>query len=951
MRKTFTLWAFIGSLFMGTAFAQAPHRTCGTLEAEAAMEKADPGYKTRKLQNEAAISKYLSNPANRNKTQATKTIPVVFHVVYNTAAQNISAAQIQSQMDILNRDFRRMNADTANTPNIFRVLGADTQIEFCLASVDPSGQPTTGITRTSTTVSSFSVSSPNVVKTTSQGGKDPWPRDQYLNIWVCNMGGGILGYATPPGGPAASDGVVLLYSSVGAPPANPFTTAAPYNKGRTATHEVGHWFNLKHIWGDEPACAADDLVTDTPLQKGENYGCPTFPVANSAAGGACPGSDTNGPMFMNYMDYVDDDCMNMFTKGQRDRMAAAIATSRPTLLTSTACANTLTANFSASATSIPSGTSINFTDLSVGAPTGWSWSFPGATPNTSTVQNPTNIRYNTPGVYPVTLTITKGTATHTRTFSNYITVINGSNCSDTLGLPFTGTPTLYVSSTTSGKNGFVSGNNGYGDKAKAEYFATTGGFNQINGALLRFGKAKAASGSSNVTVTVWNNAGANGSPGTILGSKVVSISSIAADVAANQLTSVTFTTPIKVNGPYYVGVQLSSTPGDTVALVTNTNGNAAAGKGWEQLSNNTWATYTSSWNLNISNAIFPVVTTVAPVVDFTPATATACLGTPITFNSGLTTGAVSYLWSFPGGTPSTSTSPNPTVIYTQAGNWNVTLKATSGACGLSTTLTKPFAITAVASPTVSVTPGASQTCGPVPVTLTATGATTYTWYPATGLNTTSGASVIANPTATTIYNVIGTTSGCSDTAQVVVAVTNVTSSFTANPTVVDLKTGGTVNFTNTSSSNALFFNWNFGDPAAGALNTSTVKNPPAFTYTRTGTYTVTLIAASGSSTGNCQQTSTFNVLVRNTTGLEEAYDNGMIKIYPNPAKSFLQVEVPERSAVTEIQLTNAVGQVIASQKPVAGQARLNVSNLSNGIYFVRITNAEGSIIKKVSVMQ
>src|SRR5688572_4762799 len=173
MRKTFTLWAAIGSLLAGTAFAQAPQR-CATVEVEAAMQQADPTYKTRVLQNEAAITKFLSNPANRNKILATKTIPVVFHVVYNAAAENISNAQIQSQLDILNRDFRRLNADTANTPNVFRVLGADTEIEFCLASVDPNGQPTTGITRTATTAANFNISTPNAVKTTAQGGKDPW---------------------------------------------------------------------------------------------------------------------------------------------------------------------------------------------------------------------------------------------------------------------------------------------------------------------------------------------------------------------------------------------------------------------------------------------------------------------------------------------------------------------------------------------------------------------------------------------------------------------------------------------------------------------------------------------------------------------------------------------------------------------------------------------------------
>lgn len=949
MRKTFTLWAFIGTMLAGTAFAQAPKRTCGTQQVEAALMQSDPGYQARKQQNEAAIARFLSNPGNQNKMMVTKTIPVVFHVVYNTPSQNISSEQIQSQLDILNRDFRRMNADTANTPNVFRVLGADTQIEFCLASVDPAGQPTTGITRTSTTVSGFSINSPNAVKTTAQGGKDPWPRNNYLNIWICNISGGILGYATPPGGSAASDGVVLLYTSVGAAPHNPFNTAAPYNKGRTGTHEVGHYLGLKHIWGELPGCADDDLVADTPLQQEENYGCPVFPVPNSAIGGVCPGGGSNGPMFMNYMDYTDDACMNMFSKGQRDRMAAVLSTSRASLLTSTACANTVIANFSASATNIAAGTSVTFTDLSTGSPTGWTWSFPGGSPSAATIQNPT-VSYNAPGVYNVTLTATKGTSSNTRTMNGYIVVGNATVCRDTLGLPFPGTPTIYVSSTSAGKNGYVSGNNGYGDKAKAEYFASTNGYNRVSGGILSFGIAKAASPSSSVTVAVWDNTGTNGGPGAIIGTQVVPISTIAANIAANLPTTVTFANPLTVTGPFYMGVQLSSTPGDTVALVTNTNGNVAAGKGWEQASDNSWAPYSTSWNLNISNAIFPIVTAVAPTVDFTPATSTVCLGGNVSFNTAAIPGAT-YEWQFPGGTPSTSTSRNPIVTYAQAGTWNVTLKVVGGACNLTTTLTKPFAITVVPAPTLQVTPGATQSCGPTPVTLTASGANTYSWSPATGLNTTTGATVIANPASTTIYTVTGTNGGCSITQQVVVAVTNVTSSFTATPNIVDLKNSGVVNFTNTSSTNALFFNWNFGFPGAGAANTSSLKNPPAFTYTTPGTYTVTLIAESGSSTGNCRNTSTFDIVVRNTTGLEEAFDNGAIKIYPNPAQSYLQVEVPERENVTEIQLTNAIGQVIARQKPAAGQARLNVSMLPNGIYFVKIMNAEGSITRKVSVMQ
>lgn len=245
------------------------------------------------------------------------TIPVVVHVVYRTAEENISDAQIQSQMQVLNDDFRRLNSDANNTWS----QAADAEIEFCLATVDPNGNPTNGITRTSTTVNGFGTN--DAVKFTSQGGIDAWPRDSYLNFWVCNIGGGILGYAQFPGGAAATDGVVNDYRYTG----TNGTATAPFNLGRTATHEVGHWLNLRHIWGDG-GCGVDDFVADTPESDAPNYGC--------AAGHTSCGS---ADMIENYMDYSNDACMNLFTQGQKTRMQALFAPGgfRASLLSSNGC--------------------------------------------------------------------------------------------------------------------------------------------------------------------------------------------------------------------------------------------------------------------------------------------------------------------------------------------------------------------------------------------------------------------------------------------------------------------------------------------------------------------------------------------------------------------------------------------------------------------------------------
>lgn len=284
----------------------------------------------------AAAAKWRAEHPNEIRSSAPLlTIPVVVHVLYKTTTQNISNAQIYSQIAILNQDYRRLNPDTINTPVGFDSIGADIQVEFCLATVDPQGNPTDGITRTSTTGGQlFGFFSPlfEDAKYDSLGGKDAWPTDQYLNIWVCEMIPGLLGYAQFPGGVAATDGVVISYQSFG----NIGTVAAPSTLGRTTTHEVGHWMGLFHIWGDDQDCTGSDSIPDTPNAT----------VASSSdcqvTRNSCSNEDIfwgiNDPndMVQNYMDYSHDSCMNMFTLGQKARMLSFMYTdsSRFALFTS-----------------------------------------------------------------------------------------------------------------------------------------------------------------------------------------------------------------------------------------------------------------------------------------------------------------------------------------------------------------------------------------------------------------------------------------------------------------------------------------------------------------------------------------------------------------------------------------------------------------------------------------
>jgi hypothetical protein len=314
MKKAILVLAVLFPFF---AFAQ---RNCGTMEHYNRSIQENPSFEFNQQEIENFTNEFLSH--SNGEDRAIVTIPVVVHVVYNTTTENISDAQILTQIDVLNKDFAKMNADAANTPSIF--TASNTDIQFCMASVDPTGAATNGITRTATATTAFSTN--DAMKNNSTGGKSAWDASKYLNIWVCDISGGILGYAQFPGGSAATDGVVIDYQYFG----TIGTSTAPFNLGRTGTHEVGHWLNLRHIWGD--ATCGTDQVADTPTHNTANYGCPTYPHLST-----CTGAPVE--MTMNYMDYTDDACMYMFSAGQTARMQALFATggAKASLLSSNGC--------------------------------------------------------------------------------------------------------------------------------------------------------------------------------------------------------------------------------------------------------------------------------------------------------------------------------------------------------------------------------------------------------------------------------------------------------------------------------------------------------------------------------------------------------------------------------------------------------------------------------------
>ncbi|TAE07469.1 MAG: hypothetical protein EAY72_14065 [Bacteroidetes bacterium] len=343
------LTAFLSLLLINAIKAQTVR--CGSELNLPLIQQTNPMRYQRIMELEEHTRRYVTTI--NNSTQNSRlvnpnsiiVIPVVVHVLHRGEAigtgRNISLAQIQSQINILNEDFRRLNADRINTPIAFQTVAGDANLEFRLACVDPTGNITNGVTRTLAGIERFTFVSGNNgtdevatrIKFTDRGGRDAWPTDRYLNIWVCDLTGGTLGYAQFPDEyttKPTTDGIVCHSYAFGnqglvnQQQNNPFwlNGSNPFNLGRTATHEIGHWLNLRHIWGD--ANCGNDFVDDTPTQQRPtaNGGCPTFPSISC-------NNNPNGNMFMNYMDYSDDACMNICTQGQSQRMRAVFAQGGP----------------------------------------------------------------------------------------------------------------------------------------------------------------------------------------------------------------------------------------------------------------------------------------------------------------------------------------------------------------------------------------------------------------------------------------------------------------------------------------------------------------------------------------------------------------------------------------------------------------------------------------------
>jgi hypothetical protein len=327
MKKLFFILFALFCLCGGSILAQ---RNCGYEYVHKKALEYNPDFDKDRQQIISGLSKFSA----ARKTAGTPTtlyVPIVFHIVLNSSQlTQLDPAtitdRINTQIQVLNEDYDRGNADSVDIPTAFKQLYQSTNIKFALTHKDPSGNYTPGYEIVNTTSSGFDYTTQDA-KHSSKGGADAWDVTKYINVWVINFSPAtVIGLTVAPsytisGGYATDEmGIQICYGTFGrrTSPGEyflPYGSGTPFDKGRTLSHEMGHFFEMIHVWGDDGGLCpgsggSDDGIPDTPPQADHTYGCPTYPLVD-----ACSGAP-NGIMFMNFMDYTDDACMHMFTRDQ-----------------------------------------------------------------------------------------------------------------------------------------------------------------------------------------------------------------------------------------------------------------------------------------------------------------------------------------------------------------------------------------------------------------------------------------------------------------------------------------------------------------------------------------------------------------------------------------------------------------------------------------------------------
>lgn len=641
----------------------------------------------------------LSSIEDETRSINTITIPVVVHVIHTGEAigvgSNLSAERIQAQIDVMNEAFAAENSNFDDTPSQWASLIGRPNINFCLATVDPNGNSSTGITRHQMTVTGTSSSNTNIESTIKPA--TSWNSNLYYNIYVLPIpgtteNGGVLGYAylpTPGLVGSSTDGVVLDYRWFG---------GAGFNQSgdKAMIHETGHYLGLFHTFNGY-SCSQDDGINDTPNVSSTTSGL----IPNLNCGSGFPTGPTtcgNQHMFVNYMDYVNDDrCYTSFSNGQINVMRNVLngtagnigfasrlqlAVNGSVVCNGVAGCPTinLAVNTTAETCDRNDGTA---SVLATGGTSPYSYAW-------STGNNQSSISGLGIGNYTVTVTDAESCST-----TSSVTIT--SSCIDGCETPsnfdvINFTPTVYGSD----NGGFVSGTNGYNDLAKAEYFNYTGGNTHVQGAFFDFAEITIANPSvAYVTLAVWDGAG--GTPGAMLGSKEVMLTTIQNIAGSSPSFYIDFDEAIELNsGQFFIGVILPTSIGDALAVSTSTIGNVPSGQGtgWEQWSDGSWHNYNDNagWRLDIANYIIPKLGT-APEINFFVEKSMICSGGSIDILNN-TENADTYQWFFEGASNTSSVSSDPSNIeYTTTGVFDITLTATNDC--IQTALTLVDAVTVV----------------------------------------------------------------------------------------------------------------------------------------------------------------------------------------------------------------------------------------------------------------
>jgi PKD repeat protein len=707
---------------------------------DAVQEKlyADPQIRANAEAMEKALQKKIrkieADKARGTYKAQVHTIPVVFHVLHLGESigtgHNLPEDQLESAIEALNRDFRRTAADGG----VAQGSGVDTEIEFCLASIDPNGNPHSGINRINANnqFNYQSIGMDEDVNGANLKALSKWPTADYVNVWVVreinNQGdvntwnGGTLGYAYPVSSSSANnpntnpsnnslDGIVLVNFSIGNDPNNNHPNWNIYfNLNRTLTHEMGHHLNLQHTFKgascSESNCNTQgDFVCDTP---------PTSQQTNCNTP-ACGGTQ----QVSNYMDYTGENCASMFSDGQSIRMRAVLeGTSRFSLTQSAGCSpDKVEAEFTADVTTVIVGQDIQFTDQSTSgtAVNDWDWDFGDG--NSSTSQNPSH-NYATVGLKTVSLTASNGIDADTETKTNYINVIDGASgvCDTLINLSDAELGALTYYNYPSG--GYVPGH-ATGIAGYAEQFIVPAGTYNLKTFQIGIFTADFASSNSSVNFDIYDdNAGL---PGTVIASKTVKIS----DLDAGFFNIVDLNSPVALNGTFYVAMHYpTAVAGDTVVIPTIGDRASDVNTSFVQTNDGTWVSFSDGFGLDVSLAI-AVEVYQNPTAGIAPGTFTVCPDETVNFSGNTSVNASSYSWTFGGGTPNSATGINSATSYDASGDYTVTLTVDNG-CGVTDDVTQQVDVTS--PPTLSFS-ATDADCGTAngSATVTASGGGTYSY--------------------------------------------------------------------------------------------------------------------------------------------------------------------------------------------------------------------------------